>query len=343
MRKPVVTVALFVGLLLVIDRLIYAGAIFLRDNGGHPQGIDLIYDEGWDPPVVFFGDSRTAHNFDMETIEALTGLSAYNFGRNGASPEESLFMLEEYLRHHHHPHVVVYEADPRLLDSRSGIFFEEDFRDHLAVVPQLSEIIGETHPTLEQRASALALAWVLKSASIPNRLPELWSRWRERREKSEQSATAVQFYGCGPNEKLRCKYFNGAEEFLTTTGKEMTEKPMPFNIDSERMAVFNHVAALADDDGFWLLLAETPRLHGDQAYPAAAKAQADAFYCGVARAHPQALYARLTHSEGIDRDPSLYFDWTHFNARGATKMADLIAPLIAELAHGSRPNACILE
>ena len=123
MRRTITKLFVFVVLLLVLDRLVYAGAVFLRDHGAHPTEIDLIYDDGgWNPPVVFFGDSRTRHNFDMSEIEYLTGLRAYDFGRDNASAEQSLFMLEEYLRRKHRPSVVVFEADPQLLDKTYGQF-----------------------------------------------------------------------------------------------------------------------------------------------------------------------------------------------------------------------------
>ena len=128
MRHAITRLVVFVALLMVLDRLVYAGAVFLRDHNGHPTEIDLIYDDGgWNPQVVFFGDSRTRHNFDMSEIEYLTGLRAYDFGLGGASAEQNLFMLEEYLHHNHHPSVVVFEADPQFLDKTYGRFTRKIF------------------------------------------------------------------------------------------------------------------------------------------------------------------------------------------------------------------------
>jgi hypothetical protein len=340
MRQAITRLVLFLACWLVLDRLLYAGAVFLRDNSGHRQEIDLIYDEGWNPSVAFFGDSRTRHNFDVEEVETSTGLATYDFGRDGISAEEILFMLEEYLRHGHRPRVVVFEADPRLLDLAVGQFFKQDFRDHVAVIPEPGDLLRESQPTLQQRASAFAVAWLARSASLPNRLPVWWRRWRAR---GQDSRPAAQTFECGPDNSLRCKYYNGGELFMTGPGREIAEEPMPFRIDADRMALFAHVAALAEKEDFWLLLAETPRFHGDEAYPADSKARADAFYCGLAQAHPRVLYARLTHVDGIDRDPSLYFDWTHFNGLGAGKMSRLVAPLIMALARGGRPQPCLLD
>ena len=342
MRRTITKLFVFVVLLLVLDRLVYAGAVFLRDHGWHPAEIDLIYDDGgWNPPVVLFGDSRTRHNFDMHEVENSTGLAAYDFGRDNVSAEQSLFMLEEYLHHNHRPSVVVFEADPQFLDKGYGRFHKEDFLNHLAVVPDLSELLRQPRPTLQQRASAFAVTWLVKSASLPNRLPDLWHRWRMQ---SAAGASEVRFYPCGfPERPLLCRYYNGANNFVIGNGVEMTAHPMPFNIDAERIALFEHIVSLAEQNDFRLMLLETPRLQGDQAYPAEQKQRSEAFYCGLAQAHRSVLYARMTHLDGIGRDPALYWDWQHFNGIGATKMSQLIAPLIVELANRQRPEPCLLQ
>jgi hypothetical protein len=342
MRQAIFKIFVFVVLLLVLDRLVYAGAVFLRDHSGHPTEINLIYDEGgWNAPVVFFGDSRTAHNFDMHEVENLTGLAAYDFGRDNASAEQNVFMLEEYLHHKHHPSVVIFEADPPFLDGRYGRFHKEDFRDHVAVVPDPSELLRQSRPTLQQRASAFAVTWLMNSASLPNRLPELWYRWRT---PGAADASEVQFHPCAPPERhTLCRYYNGADNFVIGNGAVMAGSPMPFHIDAERTALFERIVALAEQNDFRLMLLETPRLQGDQFYPTEQKQRADAFYCGLAQAHRSVLYARMTHIDGVDRDPALYWDWEHFNGIGATKMSQLIAPYIAALVSRQRPEACLFQ
>jgi hypothetical protein len=343
MRQAITKLVVFIVLLVALDRLVYAGAVFLRDHAGHPMaGIDLIYDEGgWNPPIVFFGDSRTRLNFDMREVENLTGLAAYNLGYDNASAEQSLFMLEEYLHHEHRPSVVVFEADPMLLDKRYGTFHKEAFRDHVAVVPDPSDLLRQPRPTLQQRASAFAVTWLTKSASLPNRLPDLWHRWRIQ---GAAGASEVYFHACGlPEWHMLCRYYNGADNFVIGNGAKMTGRPLRFNIDADRIALFEHIVSLAEQDDFQLMLLETPRLEGDQAYPAEQKQRAEAFYCGLAQAHRSVLYARMTHIDGIDREPFLYWDWEHFNGVGATKMSQLVAPLIAALASRQRPEACLLQ
>jgi hypothetical protein len=343
MRQTVTRLVVFVALMVAMDRLVYAGAAFLRDHAGHPMnGIDLIYDEGgWNPPIVFFGDSRTRLNFDMREVESLTGLAAYDLGYDNASAEQSLFMLEEYLHHEHRPSVVVFEADPMLLDKRYGSFHKEAFRDHVAVVPDPSDLLRRSRPTLQQRASAFAVTWLMKSASLPNRLPDLWSRWLAR---GTATVSEVLFHPCGaPERHMLCRYYNGADNFVNGNGEHMTGELLLSNIDTERTALFEHIVTLAEQNDFRLMLLETPLLHSDQAYSPERKRRADAFYCGLAQAHRSVLYAQMTHTDGIDHDPALYWDWMHLNGIGATKMSQLIAPLIAALASYQRPEACLLQ
>lgn len=340
MRRLIAKVVLFAALLVALDRLVYAGAIYLRDHAGHPEGINLIYDHGWNPDIAFFGDSRTRHNFDMREIESKTGLSAYNFGQDGASPEESLVMLEEFLRNGHHPRVVVFEADPGELDAKVGIFDKAYFRDHLSVVPDAADLLRDRPPTLQQRLSDFAVTWLVKTASLPNRLPDLWRRWSVRDSAKEADD---QPYPCGAQGALRCEDFNGSSLFLPGYSEEMQELPLPYNIDQSRMKLYEYVAAMAEDKEFWLILDETPRLHGDEAYSADTKARSEAFYCGLAKSDSKLLYARLSHKDGVDLDPSLYFNWTHFNSLGAKKMSDIIAPMIVDAAQHRRGEPCVLE
>src|SRR5690348_12879067 len=122
MRRALTRLAIFLLVLLALDRLLFAGAMHLRDAGWAPPEIDLIYRSQWDPAIVFFGDSRTHHHFDMRVVESLTGLSAYNFGRDEGTTAEKLFLLEEYLHQGHRPRLVVFEADVTGLAPRKGRF-----------------------------------------------------------------------------------------------------------------------------------------------------------------------------------------------------------------------------
>jgi hypothetical protein len=210
MRRALPKLAIFLLVLLALDRLLYIGATYLRDTGWHPRDVDLVYERHWDPAIVFFGDSRTKHNFDMRIVESSTGLSAFNLGRESASTAETLLILEEYLKHGHRPHIVVFEADVRSLWVKMGKFETAFFRDRLPVIPDLDEMLGDAHLTIQRRASIFAVNWMLRSSSFPNRLPDLWRNWRER----EQSGSGENEQRCDLNDdSKRCLNYHGSQLF----------------------------------------------------------------------------------------------------------------------------------
>lgn len=338
MRRTILRIVVFAALLVALDRLVYGGAMYLRDSSTVPEGVDLLYDARWDPQVIFFGDSRTKHSFDLQVIEADTGLSAYGFAQNGASPEQNLFMLKEALRNGHQPRVVVFEADPLELTPHYGVFDKAPFRDHLLVVPDAADLLSGAQPSAQQRASAFAVTWLLRTASLPNRLPELWQRRHERSDASERPAFT---FACGENAP-GCRFYHGGVTFLPSPRK-MAPEPFNYELGENRKALYRYVAQLAEEQDFWLILNEVPRYHGSQMYPQAPKAQSDAFYCSVAQSHTHVVFAQLTHFTGAEDDPSLYFDWEHFNANGAKKVSDILAPLIAKLAGGRRGEPCVYD
>jgi hypothetical protein len=107
--------------------------------------------------------------------------------------------------------------------------------------------------------------------------------------------------------------------------------------------LFKRSAELARAHGAYLLLDQTPYYLTDKIYPPSITAPVERFFCGLAQANPHVLYARLSHLDGADHDPALYYDQDHFNAGGARLMSEAIAPLIADLARGDRPEPCILR
>jgi hypothetical protein len=342
MRKHIAHVAFFVCLLLGFDRLIYGAAMYVRDHGRHPQGIDVIYqDESWSPDIVFLGDSRTRRNFDMQAVESLTGLSAYDFGYDNASAEEALFILEQFLSHKHSPRIVVFEADPPMLDKAYGAFHREHFRTHLAVVPEPEDLLRPQASTMQQRASAFAVTWLMKSASLPNRIPDLLEYWLQRDDAG--AAAKVQIDPCGPENSMRCRSYNGAVNFVHGSTGNMTARTLSFSVTAERKALYEYVVELSKKNKFSLILLQSPRLSGDDAYSTELRADADSFFCGLAQSQPNVLYASMIHAGGLDRDASLYWDWEHFNDLGATKISQLIAPLIVAMANGIRPEPCLLR
>lgn len=61
--------------------------------------------------IVINGSSRALSGFDPRILEAVTGLSAYNIGRNGSQTDMQLAVLRTYLEHNRKPEIVVQSLD----------------------------------------------------------------------------------------------------------------------------------------------------------------------------------------------------------------------------------------
>lgn len=61
--------------------------------------------------IVINGSSRALSGFDPRIIQATTGLSAYNIGRNGSQTDMQLAVLKAYLEHNRKPQIVIQSLD----------------------------------------------------------------------------------------------------------------------------------------------------------------------------------------------------------------------------------------
>lgn len=61
--------------------------------------------------IVITGSSRALAHYDPRTIQALTGRTAFNLGRNGTQTDIQLAVLKAYLKHNRKPEVVLHNLD----------------------------------------------------------------------------------------------------------------------------------------------------------------------------------------------------------------------------------------
>jgi hypothetical protein len=61
--------------------------------------------------IIISGSSRAAYHYDPRIIEASTGLSAFNLGRNGSQTDVQLAVLKAYLEHNRKPKLIVHNLD----------------------------------------------------------------------------------------------------------------------------------------------------------------------------------------------------------------------------------------
>jgi len=61
--------------------------------------------------VVITGSSRALAHYDPRTIEAITGRTAFNLGRNGSQTDMQVAFLKAYLEHNRKPELVIQNLD----------------------------------------------------------------------------------------------------------------------------------------------------------------------------------------------------------------------------------------
>jgi hypothetical protein len=113
---PAKAVSLLVGFFAVIVVLIFAmNAIItsgLRRIKTSEFGASNQMMEGKvNAQIVITGSSRAMAHYDPRTIEAITGRTAFNLGRNGSQTDMQVASLKAYLAHNRRPEVVIHNLD----------------------------------------------------------------------------------------------------------------------------------------------------------------------------------------------------------------------------------------
>lgn len=239
------------------------------------------------------------------------------------------------------------EADVNSLNSQWGRLNIAPFQAYLATRPAPDALVAPNNRNMSERLSKFAARWLLRSASIANRLPDLVLHWQLRDRAIDVAHEAPHTSICGDTPEggvLRCTRYHGSILFVPERPWSAEAKPGPgVKIDAGEMALFERAVALARAHGAYLLLEQTPYYLTDTIFPPKNTAAVEQFFCELARANPHVLYARLSHLDGADHDPALYYDSWHFDAVGAWTMSEATAPLIADLDRGYRPEPCILR
>lgn len=61
--------------------------------------------------IIITGSSRAVSHYDPRIIQSITGLSAFNIGRNGSQTDMQLAVLKTYLKHNRKPRIVLHNLD----------------------------------------------------------------------------------------------------------------------------------------------------------------------------------------------------------------------------------------
>lgn len=112
-RLPLLRGTVFVSLLLALAcSLHYLITTGLRRVETSAFGAaNRLVDGRINAEVVITGSSRALVHYDPRLIQAITGRTTYNLGRNGSQTDLQLAVLRTYLRHNAKPRLVVHNLD----------------------------------------------------------------------------------------------------------------------------------------------------------------------------------------------------------------------------------------
>lgn len=109
LRRLVLFLAILAGFALGLNGLITFGLRHVK-TGQYGVSNRLMRGE-INAQIVINGSSRALSGFDPRIIQAATGLSAYNIGRNGSQTDMQLAVLKAYLEHNRKPEIVIQTLD----------------------------------------------------------------------------------------------------------------------------------------------------------------------------------------------------------------------------------------
>jgi hypothetical protein len=81
--------------------------------------------------VLITGSSRALVQYDPRAIEATTGLSAFNLGRNGSQTDMQVAFLKAYLAHNRRPKIVLHNLDAFSFVTTREVFDPVQYRPYL--------------------------------------------------------------------------------------------------------------------------------------------------------------------------------------------------------------------
>ncbi len=101
--------AIFIALVFAVNMLITVGLRRIKTSqfGAWNQ----MMDGKVNAEIVVTGSSRAASHYDPRVIEAVTGHTAFNLGRNGSQTDMQVAVLKAYLEHNRRPQIVVHNLD----------------------------------------------------------------------------------------------------------------------------------------------------------------------------------------------------------------------------------------
>lgn len=147
--KAVRRIACFFGLVVllifVMNAMITSGLRRLKTSAFGAS--NQIMDGKVNAQIVISGSSRALAHYDPRTIEAITGRTAFNLGRNGAQTDMQVAFLKAYLAHNQKPEIVVHNLDAFTFVTTREVFDPVEYTPYL-YDRDLYSALGKINPKI---------------------------------------------------------------------------------------------------------------------------------------------------------------------------------------------------
>lgn len=129
--------------------------------------------------IVINGSSRALSGFDPRIIQGITGLSAYNIGRNGSQTDMQLAILKAYLEHNKKPEIVIQSLDVFSFEATREVYNPAQYVPYLSddelwrPLRQINPSIWKSRyvPLYGYVVDDMSMSWILGLGALAGRSP----------------------------------------------------------------------------------------------------------------------------------------------------------------------------
>ncbi len=109
--------------------------------------LNQIMDGKVNSQIVVTGSSRALAHYDPRILQAITGRTAYNLGRNGSQTDMQVAFLKAYLEHNRRPEVVIQNLDAFTFVTSREVYDQVEYQPYLND-PALYDALHEINPNI---------------------------------------------------------------------------------------------------------------------------------------------------------------------------------------------------
>jgi len=147
--KAVLRMACFLGMIVVLacvmNAIITSGLRRIKTSAF--GATNQIMEGKVNADIVITGSSRALAHYDPRTIEAITGRTAFNLGRNGSQTDMQVAFLKAYLAHNRKPELVVHNLDVFTFQTTRKVYDPVQYMPYL-YDPELYGALRKINPNM---------------------------------------------------------------------------------------------------------------------------------------------------------------------------------------------------